>query len=369
MLAGCGDKENTDPNPNETGVPQIEPPVSDLAEYNKITPEEALRMEPLYLDVRTQEEYDGGHIPSAVLLPVDEVAESAETVLPDNGKVIFVYCRTGARSERASKTLLDMGYTNVYDLGGIVDWTGKIINSYGYIYFNYFGTLPEDEIEPLIYTTFERIGDGLWLWFTLEGVIVRDYRWYDFNSSGELRYSVDRQTVKLETLTIKNSDESYIQVFDNLDTENHLVGRGDSYGLTFADFNFDGFVDISLWRWVGGTARNYDAYYWLWDNDAFEFVTSEELERLNNVDIIRETQQIREYTVYGTYGHHTWFHEYIDGTLTLVKSVEVWNKRDDNEEDANLKQHIIDNLGSGELIITDETYEIIRTDSFEVERW
>ena len=75
------------------------------------------------LDVRTQEEYDSGHIKGAVLLPVDEITqETAQMVIPDKDTQVLVYCRSGNRSVTASKALAQLGYTQVYEFGGINTW-------------------------------------------------------------------------------------------------------------------------------------------------------------------------------------------------------------------------------------------------------
>ena len=74
------------------------------------------------LDVREQSEFDAEHIPGAVLLPVGSIAEKAAEALPDRNAVLLVYCRSGNRSKTASETLLGLGYTQVYDFGGIIDW-------------------------------------------------------------------------------------------------------------------------------------------------------------------------------------------------------------------------------------------------------
>lgn len=74
------------------------------------------------IDARTQEEYDAGHIPGAVLIPEYEVAQRAENELPDKNQLILVYCRSGRRSKIAAKALADLGYTNVKEFGGIIDW-------------------------------------------------------------------------------------------------------------------------------------------------------------------------------------------------------------------------------------------------------
>ena len=74
------------------------------------------------LDVREQAEYDEGHIPGAVLLPHDKVASEADALLPDKTQRILVYCRSGRRSKLAAESLVQLGYTNVMEFGGIIDW-------------------------------------------------------------------------------------------------------------------------------------------------------------------------------------------------------------------------------------------------------
>lgn len=94
--------------------------------YNKITAEEAKKMidtqEVIILDVRTQEEFKEKHIEGALLIPDYELANVAKSKLPDKNKKILVYCRSGNRSKSAARLLIDMGYTDVYDFGGIINW-------------------------------------------------------------------------------------------------------------------------------------------------------------------------------------------------------------------------------------------------------
>ena len=74
------------------------------------------------IDARTQSEFDEGHIPGAILMPEYEVAQRAESELPDKNQLILVYCRSGRRSKIAAQALVDLGYTNVKEFGGIIDW-------------------------------------------------------------------------------------------------------------------------------------------------------------------------------------------------------------------------------------------------------
>ena len=95
--------------------------------YQQITQEEAKEMmdtqNVVILDVREQNEYDGGHIPGAVLLPVGTIDEAAAAeVIPDKDSTVLVYCRSGNRSKTASSKLAELGYTNIYEFGGINTW-------------------------------------------------------------------------------------------------------------------------------------------------------------------------------------------------------------------------------------------------------
>ncbi|MBQ9239173.1 MAG: rhodanese-like domain-containing protein [Treponema sp.] len=80
----------------------------------------------LLLDVRTPQEYATGHIPTAILLPDYEVKENAPVRIPEKDTYIIVYCRSGARSAKAARILISLGYTNVHDMGGIMHWPFEI---------------------------------------------------------------------------------------------------------------------------------------------------------------------------------------------------------------------------------------------------
>ena len=115
LLTACGqDKEN------DQG-----------AVYVNITAEEAKQIMDseegyIILDVRTQEEYDEGHIPGAIVISHEEIAEKPEEVLTDKDQLILVYCRSGRRSKIAAEALLELGYTNIKEFGGIIDWPYEI---------------------------------------------------------------------------------------------------------------------------------------------------------------------------------------------------------------------------------------------------
>ena len=81
----------------------------------------------IIIDARTQSEFDEGHIPGAILIPEYEIAERAESELSDKNQLILVYCRSGRRSKIAAEELVKLGYTNVKEFGGIIDWEYEIV--------------------------------------------------------------------------------------------------------------------------------------------------------------------------------------------------------------------------------------------------
>jgi rhodanese-related sulfurtransferase len=99
--------------------------------YKQITMAEAKEImsteeEFIILDVRTQEEYADGHIPGAICVPNETIGTEPPVELPDKEKKILVYCRSGNRSRQAAAKLAAMGYSNIVEFGGIMDWNGEI---------------------------------------------------------------------------------------------------------------------------------------------------------------------------------------------------------------------------------------------------
>ena len=76
----------------------------------------------IILDTRTQEEYDEAHIPGAIVIPHDEITDRVEEELTDKDQLLLVYCRSGRRSKLAAEALVKLGYTNIKEFGGIIDW-------------------------------------------------------------------------------------------------------------------------------------------------------------------------------------------------------------------------------------------------------
>jgi len=111
------------------GCTSCEPPTNT---YKQVTAEEAMSMMDslsspyIILDVRTPQEFAQGHIPNAINIPNETIGTEEIPQLPNKKQVIFVYCRSGNRSKQAAEKLVQLGYTNVVEFGGIYDWPGDI---------------------------------------------------------------------------------------------------------------------------------------------------------------------------------------------------------------------------------------------------
>ena len=126
ILSGC-EKGATQPNPAISPLPSGGADSGEAAIYHKMAQEDAKQImdsgvDYILLDVRSQEEYDEKHIAGACLIPVNEMYDRAQSELPDKNALILVYCRSGIRSQNASAILVELGYTDVQDIGGINTW-------------------------------------------------------------------------------------------------------------------------------------------------------------------------------------------------------------------------------------------------------
>lgn len=125
MLIGC----SAEITPTLTAEPERRPQ-GETVINQKISADEAKMMMDAggvtVVDVRSAAEYAMGHVPGAALVPLDTLAAQAKTALPDLDATLLVYCRSGNRSGAAAKMLKDLGYTKVYDFGGIMDWPYEV---------------------------------------------------------------------------------------------------------------------------------------------------------------------------------------------------------------------------------------------------
>lgn len=111
----------------------VSTPATEANTYSQITMQEAVEMMEkeenyIILDVRTHEEFAAGHIPGAIVVPNETIGTEEIAQLPDKDQLIMVYCRSGNRSKQASDKLVKLGYTNIVEFGGIIDWPGETVS-------------------------------------------------------------------------------------------------------------------------------------------------------------------------------------------------------------------------------------------------
>ena len=116
---------------SQTSVNKDEEGEKNMPEYVSITMEEAKKVfetqgDYIILDVRREDEFAEGHIPGAINVPNEDIQDIEPSELPDKNQTIYVYCRSGNRSKQAASKLVAMGYNNIIEFGGIMDWTGNI---------------------------------------------------------------------------------------------------------------------------------------------------------------------------------------------------------------------------------------------------
>ena len=330
-------------------------------EYKKITPNEAMAMIDennaiVILDVRTQEEFEKGHIKNAVLIPDYEVKDTAEMTLYDKSEIILVYCRTGRRSESASKELISMGYTNVFDFGGIVDWTGAIVwDDSDTGFYNYFGgELPPDIVTPIDYTLKNKINEQFAEFtFAIRGINTRHY---GLNHDKSMYY-VQNDMDEVSSIVIKSDDEKYNQELTFERT--YIPNIPDmTHGFSLDDWNFDGCLDISLWTSTGGTSLNSPHYYWLWDTVKGIYVRSEELERINDgtyLEIDAENKQLISATRL-TGGYYHGYYELKSGQYILVKTDDLEFVDIDYDTGKARGHHTIKELINGKMVVATDYF-------------
>ena len=118
ILSGCGNADSVQNTEQKSG-------------YKQVSMEEELELmeadsDYILLDVRRDDEFEEGHIPGAINIPNESIGTEEIAELPDKNQTIYVYCRSGNRSKQASQKLVDLGYTDVIEFGGIIDYSGEI---------------------------------------------------------------------------------------------------------------------------------------------------------------------------------------------------------------------------------------------------
>ena len=130
IFAACGQAKDDSQTTGDKNQSNVEGSTQEVT-YEQISLEEAKQLMKdeegyIILDVRTKEEFAEGHIPGAICVPNETISDEMPEELPEQDQLILVYCRSGNRSKQASKKLAELGYTNIKEFGGIIDWDGEI---------------------------------------------------------------------------------------------------------------------------------------------------------------------------------------------------------------------------------------------------
>lgn len=275
---------------------------SQKTDYKKISSQEAMDMmseDVIILDVRSQQEYDTEHIKDAILWDHNPYwyfsngGKFAKAIIPNTDSTVLVYSRTGRWSLETAKQLIELGYTKVYDFGGIGDWTGE--------------TVKKQVQDPIEYVIKRRINE--------------DMPEFIFNLQGERIGKRDydpRLYIKISKITVTSTDGKLSQVL--LMGENYIFDDG-SYGIAFDDWNFDGYLDISMFAYPGGSMGNSPHYYWLWNSKQGKFVENTDLEDISEGCrvSITENNQIEALTKHGAMGYTIFYYEYENNNFILKK--------------------------------------------------
>jgi len=284
----------------------------------------ALRDGVIVLDVRPQESFQHDHIEHAVSLPRDEIREQARSVLPSENQTILVYCQTGDQGFDAARALVDLGYTDVhYLVGGLDGWRGPIVVSPWSVEFNYFGEIPQDRRDPFSITTTQSLHPGMEAFeFTLYGYTQTQY----FLNAARTRFYPSWPVNIVRAISIKNAEGMTLQEITGLETFHEGAFEDNLFGLAFKDWNFDGYMDMFLARFRGGTAGNEPSYFWLWNPEPKQFVQNDDLMSMSNWGfpaVDHAANQIMASGRGGRVGFFSWY-EYSNGRFTRVRSETVY---------------------------------------------
>ena len=211
--------------------------------FTRISMEEAKKMMEMddghvIVDVRTEEEYSSGHIPGAICIPNETIYKDRPSALPDLDQVILVYCRSGNRSKRSARMLYEMGYTNVYEFGGIIDWDGEIETGRKLSTFS-------------VYRYGEICYDSYSIFLDEDG--------YHISVNDEEPLPIDEETIQ----TLMEVIEAYnVSSWDGFDKTNENVLDGEGFSLEI------GFTDGTSVKALGDNAfpeQYADAMGEMWD--------------------------------------------------------------------------------------------------------
>ena len=281
------------------------------------------------IDFRSPQEYDRGHISGAITF--DDWYDGQKSKLQvDKSKTILVYDRTDRYSARNAQGLVDDGYQNVYDIGAFQDLNGEIT-----------GFKPKN---PFAYTVQKKLN--------------KDLPEFTFIILGETEDIHSYMSINHVNEIIITNSEGYYQ---ELPVGETIIYTGDeSYGFSLDDWNFDGYLDVSLMRSPGGSMHNSPHYYWLWDQQQERFVENFELEDLSDEHTLEISDHNQIFaSTYGLTWHYILFYQYNDGHYVLHRK-KIYSFEDRNEDyrlNTQYRTHtVISELIGGDMKVVSDEY-------------
>ena len=306
-------------------------------------------MDVLLFDVRSQDSFDSGHIKGAFLLPSHPTPEEMAVLAPDKNQTILLYCERGNTSASTAIILADMGYTNVYDLGSIRDWPGRLVESQLPDRDLYFpsgfynppnGRLPATTRKPIDFTVTQQISSEMPEFkFQLTGEKSGEYQLVysgpGYERLGRSVMHFVHDAMYVHSLRITDIYGDLIQEIRDLNVSvfgfclwgwhMYTFTEAEMWGLRFEDFNFDGYLDIALQYTHGGFMQNALSYFWLWDSEQGQFVTNDNLQYISTtafIGVIPEIERVYARTQLNTVQEIIVYYKYVDGDFLWVTSFE-----------------------------------------------
>jgi rhodanese-related sulfurtransferase len=308
----------------------------------------------IIFDVRAKEFFEKDHLEHAISLPYNMIQDIAASVILAQNQAILVYCQSGEQSPDTANILTDLCYQNVYFLeGGLDSWHGPIVGEWGLIEFNYSIVSEPDIKEPFSFVTERSIHESLGTFtFVIDGYYIPEYK-VNYLKTRWVLWNTYRS---IHTISIKNTEGMMLQVINDLDTMNEHARENNMFGLTFQDWNFDGYLDISLKQYLGGTSGNRPEYYWLWDTSIEQFMLNDDLMGMNAPIVDTENRLILDaskggggYFCFSSYKHTNG--RFVEVHRTIREII-----RDPEDSDNIFEQTTETNFVTGEVTVTKEPY-------------
>ncbi|MDF9840638.1 MULTISPECIES: hypothetical protein [unclassified Paenibacillus] len=216
------------------------------------------------------------------------------------------------------------------------------------------GELPEDIVKPIEYTVKQPISaDKPAFSFQIQGRTVQSYGL----TGDKTKYYLKDGYIKVQSIIVNNSALAYHQKLEFQETEIPDI-TATNYGFALDDWNFDGHLDISLWKETGGTSLNAPHYYWFWDNEQGRFVSNPVLEELSEFSFVESDHQAQELisSNRNPNGYNEEYFAWEDGQITLIRSVKTaYSEPDDSTGESKAHITVAERI-DGKMQVTEEYY-------------